>query len=77
MRIYIDVLNAIGAYALGARPTPRRACRFPGITGDAKALGVHRATLFKMLAGYPGFAGLRGLRQRYDALKRRQQKEAA
>ena len=57
--------------------TPRRACRFPGITADAKALGVHRATLFKMLAAYPGFVGLHGLRKRYDALKRRQQKEAA
>lgn len=60
-----------------AKPIPRRACRFPGITGDAQALGVHRATLFKLLAGYPGFAGLHSLRKRYDALKRRQQKEAA
>jgi hypothetical protein len=59
------------------KPTPRRACRFPGITADAQALGVHRATLFKLLAGYPGFVGLHGLRKRYDALKRRQAKEAA
>lgn len=76
MKVYIDVLNAIGAYALGSKPTPRRACRFPGITDDAKTLGVHRATLFKMLAGYPGFAGLHGLRKRYAALKRRQEKAA-
>ena len=44
--------------------------RFPGIIADAQALGVHRVTLYKMLAGYPGFVGLKTLRRRYDALKR-------
>lgn len=60
------------------RPTPRRSCRFPGITADARTLGVHRATLFKMLSGYPGFAELKSLRRRYEALtKQRAKKEAA
>ena len=45
--------------------------RFPGITADAQRLGVNRATLYKMLAGYPGFAGLKTLRRRYEALQRR------
>lgn len=44
--------------------------RFPGITADARRLGVNRATLFKMLAGYPGFAGLKSLRARYRALRK-------
>ena len=43
---------------------------FPGIVADARRLNVNRATLFKMLSGYPGFANLKGLRHRYNALKR-------
>ena len=46
--------------------------RFPGITADARELGVNRVTLYKMLAGYPGFAELKTLRKRYTTLKRRQ-----
>jgi hypothetical protein len=45
--------------------------RFPGITADAKRLGVNRVTLYKMLAGYPGFVGLKTLRRRYDRLQKR------
>jgi hypothetical protein len=54
------------------KPTsaPRTATRFPGITADARALGCHRTTLFKMLSGYPGFAGLKGLRKRYATLQK-------
>lgn len=52
-------------------PHARKRTRFPGITADARALGVNRATLYKMLVGYPGFAELRGLRRRYDALSAR------
>ena len=33
--------------------------RFPGINKDAKELGVNRATLYRMLAGYPGFKDLK------------------
>ena len=51
--------------------TPKRT-RFPGITADARELGVNRVTLYKMLAGYPGFVGLKTLRKRYNALKSRQ-----
>ncbi len=48
----------------------RRKCtRFPGIVEDAERLGVNRATLYKMLSGYPGFGDLKALRRRYDALK--------
>lgn len=43
--------------------------RYPGITADAKSLGVHRTTLWKMLSGKPGFSGLKTLRRRYEALK--------
>ena len=67
MKIYIDILNGVGAYAIAAHRT-----RFPGITADARELGVNRVTLYKMLAGYPGFAGLKTLRKRYTALKRQQ-----
>lgn len=67
MKIFIDILNEIGAYAIPAHCT-----RFPGITADARELGVNRVTLYKMLAGYPGFAGLKTLRKRYTTLKRRQ-----
>lgn len=52
------------------RKPPRT--RYPGITADARELGVHRTTLYKMLRGVPGFAGLRTLRRRYEALKTRQ-----
>lgn len=51
--------------------TPARAVRFVGITADARALGVHRVTLYKMLTGKPGFAELKSLRRRYEALQSR------
>lgn len=57
------------------KPTSKRT-RYPGITADARELGVHRTTLYKMLRGVPGFAGLHTLRRRYEALKTRQTKEA-
>jgi hypothetical protein len=41
--------------------------RFPGITADASALGVNRATLFRVLTGT---WRLPGLLARYKALKR-------
>jgi hypothetical protein len=44
------------------KPRLRTRTRFPGITADARALSVNRATLFKMLRGYPGFANLKTLR---------------
>jgi DNA-binding phage protein len=50
------------------KKTPRGITRFPGITQHAKALGVNRVTLYKMLMGYPSHEGLKTLRQRYDAL---------
>jgi DNA-binding phage protein len=52
--------------------TQTKRTRFPGITADARELGVNRVTLYKMLAGYPGFAELKTLRKRYTTLKRRQ-----
>lgn len=42
--------------------------KFPGINKDAKELGVNRATLYRMLAGYPGFKDLKALRKKYEAL---------
>ena len=42
--------------------------RFPGINKDAKELGVNRATLYRMLAGYPGFKDLKTLRVKYEVL---------
>lgn len=47
---------------------PRGETRFPGIGKDADTLGVARVTLYKVLAGYPSHAGLKGLRRRYEAL---------
>lgn len=44
--------------------------RFPGIVADARTLGVHRVTLYRVLTGE--FTHLPGLRRRYDALKREQ-----
>jgi hypothetical protein len=52
------------------RRRSRGPTKFPGIVEDAKALGVNRVTLWKMLNGVPGFAGLKTLRQRYDQLQR-------
>ncbi len=46
---------------------PRRETRFPGIIADARALGVNRVTLYRVLTGE--FTHLAGLRRRYDALK--------
>ena len=48
--------------------------QFPGIVADAKALGVNRATLYRMLTGE--WAQLQTLRARYDALKAKQGKFA-
>lgn len=62
--IYSDMLHASPRNA-----NPKRT-RFPGITADARLLGVHRVTLYKMLSGYPGFVGLKTLRTRYDDLQR-------
>lgn len=44
--------------------------RFPGITEDARTLGVNRATLYRVLTGE--FHQLKTLRRRYEALKRTQ-----
>lgn len=44
------------------------AVKFPGVGEDAKALGVNRVTLFRVLDGHPGFTGLKTLRRRYDEL---------
>lgn len=41
--------------------------RFPGICADARALGVHRITLYRVLTGER--SDLRGLRARFDAMK--------
>ena len=53
-----------------------RTVRFPGICEHAKALKCSRVTLYKMLAGYPGFVGLKGLRRRYEALLKKQGQKA-
>jgi len=50
--------------------TRTRRIRYPGIVGDARRLGVHRMTLYKMLRGYPGYDALKTLRRRYDALQK-------
>jgi hypothetical protein len=47
----------------------KRRWRFRGICADARTLGVHRNSLYKMLAG---IWKLKTLRSRYDALKREQ-----
>jgi hypothetical protein len=62
---------AFAEFQDGMKPRLRIRTRFPGITEDARKLGVNRATLFKMLRGYPGFANLKTLRARYAALKRK------
>ncbi len=47
----------------------KRSWRFRGICADAAALGVHRTSLYKVLAGVrPG----KSLSQRYTALKEQQ-----
>ena len=51
-----------------AKRTLRRGpTKFPGIVKDAKALGVNRATLYRVLTGE--WAQLRSLRARYESLK--------
>jgi hypothetical protein len=50
-----------------------RIVRFPGIIADARALGVNRATLYRVLTGE--WTHLGGLRRRYDALKAQQGEE--
>lgn len=49
-------------------PGRRRGCstRFPGICADAAALGVNRASLYRMLTGE---WQLPALKKRYEALK--------
>ena len=44
----------------------KRRWRFRGICADARALGVHRNSLYKVLAGE---RLSRRMRERYDALK--------
>ncbi len=51
------------------KSTKKRRIRFPGICQDAKALGVHRISLYRTLAG---IWRLPGLRKRYEALKQAQ-----
>jgi hypothetical protein len=48
-------------------PKRRGKTRFPGIGRDAKALGVNRSTLFRVLSGEWG--QLKSLRARYEQLK--------
>ena len=52
----------------------RPATRFPGITADARALGVNRITLYRVLTGE--WSHLKGLQRRYAALKREMQNAA-
>ena len=47
---------------------------FPGIVSDAKALGVNRATLYRVLTGE--WTHLAGLKRRYETLKRKEAEEA-
>ena len=70
----LHLCNASPKAKMDRKPTSKRT-RYPGITADARSLGVHRTTLYKMLRGTPGFAGLKTLRRRYEALKTRQAKE--
>lgn len=58
--------------ATGSRA--KRRWRFRGICADARTLGVHRNSLYKVLAG---IWKLKGLSARYAALKAQQSKEAA
>lgn len=51
----------------------KRIVKYRGICGDAKALKVHRVTLYKMLEGLE--PQLKTLRRRYDELKARQAAE--
>jgi hypothetical protein len=53
------------------RKKPKRKVLFPGLCADARALGVHRNSLYKVLKGE---WKLKGLRARYDALKAQQGK---
>jgi len=52
---------------------PKRRWRFRGICADARALGVHRNSLYKVLAG---IWKLKNLAARYAALKAEQAKAA-
>jgi hypothetical protein len=51
----------------------KRRWRFRGICADARALGVHRNSLYKVLAG---IWNLKNLAARYAALKAEQVREA-
>lgn len=51
-----------------------RVVRFPGIAADARALGVNRTTLYRVLTGE--WTHLSGLRNRYVALKVQQRGES-
>ena len=50
---------------------PKRRRRFRGICADARTLGVHRNSLYKVLAG---IWKLKNLAARYEALKAEQAK---
>jgi hypothetical protein len=52
-----------------------RVVRFPGIHADARALGVNRTTLYRVLTGE--WTHLSGLRKRYEALKAEQREVVA
>jgi hypothetical protein len=54
---------------LDKKGTKKRQIRFPGICQDAKALGVHRISLYRTLTGEWKLPGLLG---RYRSLKQQQ-----
>lgn len=59
------------------RKTTRRGpTRFPGITADAKTLGVNRTTLYRMLSGQQPWANLKNLRRRYEELQREKERKS-
>ena len=72
----IKVSVKMPATSTNTKPKSRpRVVRYVGINADARALGVHRVTLYRVLTGE--WKHLPGLRRRYEALKRQQQEAAA
>lgn len=59
------------------KPGRRGPTAFPGITADAKTLGVNRNTLYRMLSGEKPWANLKTLRRRYDQLQREKERKAS
>lgn len=57
-----------------AKDRRKRVVRFPGLIADARALGVNRTTLYRVLTGE--FTHLKGLKARYEALKKQQNQSA-